>query len=81
MKRHRVQGTWISAQGFHQPRHMSALVEEVPWEHIQQVMEHTQDEKYPTDPCRNLTLPQLLICEVFSMSTFTAKSDSEITKI
>lgn len=43
--------------------------------------EHTQDEKYPTDPCRNLTLPQLLICEVFSMSTFTAKSDSEITKI
>lgn len=50
MKRHRVQGTWISAQGFHQPRHMSALVEEVPWETIQLVMEHTQDEKYPTDP-------------------------------
>lgn len=81
MKRHRVQGTWISAQGFHQPRHMPALVEEVPWEPIQQVMEHTQHEKYPADPCRNPTLPHLLICEVFSMSTFTVKSDLEITKI
>lgn len=81
MKRHGVQGTWISAQGFHQPRHMPALVEEVPWEPIQQVMEHTQDEKHPTDTCRNLTLPHLLIWEVLSTSTFSAKSDSEITKI
>lgn len=81
MKKHRVQGTWMSAKGFHQPRHMPVPVEEVPWEPIRQVREHTQDEKYPTDACRNLTLPHLLICEVFSMSTFTAKSDSEIIKM
>lgn len=56
---HGVERAWMSAQGFHQPRHMPAVVEEVPQD-PQQVVEHTHNEKYPTDTCRNLTLPELL---------------------
>ena len=71
-----VERAWMSAEGFHQPRHTPATLEEVPQESIQWAVEHPQDEMYPADTCRNLTLPELLSHD----RCLAVTSDSEITK-
>lgn len=73
-------GSLDVSTGLSSDKSMPAIVGEVPREPTQQVAQHARDGSTQQVPAE-ASLPELLICDVFSRSAFTAKPDSEITKV